>query len=161
MHEQWRKVRLLGPFLKIQKRGIKIDRATRATRYKGFNFFFPTILSPFFLRLCMHCAVLKWGQSMNGKKYHVHNNGCGCFECHEGKNGINQNEWKKKPSQKSQEKKWEQKTEKRKRKQKKAAQSQRDKKYSKRHKTENTSNILLKGGLQNDKKWMSNAGFTS
>lgn len=83
---------------------------------------------------------------MNGKKYHVHNNGCGCFECHEGKNGINKNEGKRNQSKIVKDET--QKKEKR----KKAAQSQRDKKYLKRHKTENTSNILLKGGFRDDKK---------
>lgn len=31
----------------------------------------------------------------------------------------------------------------------------------KRHKNESTSNILLKGGLRDDKKWMSKTGFAS
>ena len=44
---------------------------------------------------------------------------------------------------------------------KKSNRMKRDKKYSKRHKNESTSNILLRGGLRDDKKWMSKTGFAS
>lgn len=80
---------------KILKRGIEIDRSTRAMRYKGFTIFFFLSLSHIF---CLHFFVILYalyhiemrtiGESKKKRTNHVHNNGYGCFECHEGKNGM-------------------------------------------------------------------------